>query len=78
MDTRQLGDHSVFATIHWNVLDADGQVVRDTWTSYRAARHPGRMAHALVHESLLMQNRVSVHALVLRAAFVRLSRRHVA
>ncbi len=35
MDTRQLGEHSVFATIHWNALDADGHVVRDTWTSYQ-------------------------------------------
>jgi hypothetical protein len=35
IDTRQLGEHSVFATVHWNALDADGQVVRDTWTSYQ-------------------------------------------
>jgi hypothetical protein len=35
IDTRQLGKHSVFATVHWNALDADGQVVRDTWTSYQ-------------------------------------------
>ena len=27
IDTRQLGEHSVFATVHWNALDADGQVV---------------------------------------------------
>ena len=35
IDVRQLGEHSVFATVHWNALDADGQVVRDTWTSYQ-------------------------------------------
>ena len=35
IDTRQLDEYSVFATVHWNALDADGQVVRDTWTSYQ-------------------------------------------
>ena len=35
IDTRQLGEHSVFATVHWNALDADGRVVRDTSTSYQ-------------------------------------------
>jgi hypothetical protein len=35
IDSRHLGEHSVFATVHWNALDADGQVVRDTWTSYQ-------------------------------------------
>ena len=35
IDARHLGEHSVFATVHWNALDADGQVVRDTWTSYQ-------------------------------------------
>jgi hypothetical protein len=34
-DTREIGEHSVLATVHWNALDADGQVVRDTWTSYQ-------------------------------------------
>ena len=40
MDVRQLGEHSVFATVHWNALDADGQVVRDTWTSYQLLATP--------------------------------------
>ena len=31
---------SVFATVHWNALDADGQVVRDTWTSYHLLATP--------------------------------------
>jgi len=35
IDARHLGEHSVFATVHWNALDADAQVVRDTWTSYQ-------------------------------------------
>jgi hypothetical protein len=40
IDTRQLGEYSVFATVHWNALDADGQVVRDTWTSYQLLATP--------------------------------------
>jgi SnoaL-like domain len=40
IDTRQLGKHAVFATVHWNALDADGQVVRDTWTSYQLLATP--------------------------------------
>ncbi len=40
IDTRQLGEHSVFATVHWNALDAEGRVVRDTWTSYQLLATP--------------------------------------
>ena len=40
LETRQLGEHSVFATAHWNALDADGNVVRDTWTSYQLLAAP--------------------------------------
>jgi hypothetical protein len=40
IDARQLGEHSVFATLHWNAVDADGQVVRDTWTSYHLLATP--------------------------------------
>jgi hypothetical protein len=39
-DVRQLGEHSVFATVHWHALDADGQVVRDTRTSYQLLATP--------------------------------------
>ena len=35
IEARELGKHSVFATVHWNALDAEGHVVRDTWTSYQ-------------------------------------------
>ena len=35
IDVRQLGEFSAFATVHWNALDPDGTVVRDTWTSYQ-------------------------------------------
>ena len=40
IDARHLGEHSVFATVHWNALNADGQVVRDTWTSYQLLATP--------------------------------------
>jgi hypothetical protein len=40
IDARQLGDHSVFATVHWNAVNADSQVVRDTWTSYQLLATP--------------------------------------
>ena len=33
-DTRELGEHSVFTTVRWNALDADGNVLRDTRTTY--------------------------------------------
>ena len=39
-DTRQLGEHSVFASVHWNALDANERVVRDTWTSYQLLATP--------------------------------------
>jgi len=35
IDARELGEQSVFASVHWNALDADARVVRDTWTSYQ-------------------------------------------
>jgi hypothetical protein len=40
LDVRHLGEHSVFATVHWNALDADGRVVRDTWTCYQLLATP--------------------------------------
>ena len=40
LEARQLGDHSVFATAHWNALDADAEVVRDTLTSYQLLATP--------------------------------------
>jgi hypothetical protein len=53
IDARNLGEYSVFATVHWNALDANGQVVRDTWTSYQLLATPDGFALPLVHESLL-------------------------
>lgn len=33
-EVRQLGKDSVFVTVNWNTVDTDGQVLRDSWTSY--------------------------------------------
>lgn len=33
-DVRELGEYSVFATVRWNALDAEGHVLRDTRTTY--------------------------------------------
>jgi hypothetical protein len=35
MNTLQLGEYSAFVSVHWNALDSDEQVVRNTWTSYQ-------------------------------------------
>ena len=40
IDHRHLGEHSVFATVHWNAIDAQAQVLRDTWTSYQVIATP--------------------------------------
>jgi hypothetical protein len=40
IDARQLGEHSVFLTTHWNAADQNGQVIRDTWTSYQLLATP--------------------------------------
>ena len=34
IDARQLGEHAVFATVRWNALDSEGNVLRDTRTTY--------------------------------------------
>jgi hypothetical protein len=40
IDARQLGEHSTFVTVNWNAFDSDGQVVRDTWSSYQLLATP--------------------------------------
>jgi SnoaL-like domain len=40
IDVRELGEHAVFATVRWNALDADGQVLRDTRTTYHLLATP--------------------------------------
>ena len=37
---RQLGEYSAFATVHWNAVDQNEQVVRDTSTSYQLLLTP--------------------------------------
>jgi len=33
-DVRDLGEHAVFVTVRWNGFDSDGNVLRDTRTTY--------------------------------------------
>lgn len=40
IDTRELGEPSVFTTVRWNALDADGNVLRDTRTTYHLLATP--------------------------------------
>ena len=39
-DVRELGEHAVFATVRWNALDSDGNVLRDTRTTYHLLATP--------------------------------------
>jgi hypothetical protein len=39
-DIRQLGEDSVFVTVNWNTVDPEGQVLRDSWTSYHLLTTP--------------------------------------
>jgi hypothetical protein len=34
IDTRRLGKNAAFTTVRWNALDTEGEVVRDTETTY--------------------------------------------
>jgi SnoaL-like domain len=40
IDIRELGEHAVFATVRWNALDAEGEVLRDTRTTYHLLATP--------------------------------------
>jgi hypothetical protein len=40
VSTQQLGEYSAFVTVRWNALGADGQVVRDTRSSYQLLTTP--------------------------------------
>jgi ketosteroid isomerase-like protein len=40
IDVHQLGEQSAFATVRWNALDEEGQVVRDTKTTYHLLVKP--------------------------------------
>ena len=40
IDVRELGEHAVFATVRWNALDSEGNVLRDTRTTYHLLSTP--------------------------------------
>ena len=39
-EVHELGEHAVFATVRWNALDSDGNVLRDTRTTYHLLSTP--------------------------------------
>lgn len=40
IDTRQLGERAAFTTVRWHALDAEGQVARDSQTTYHLISTP--------------------------------------
>jgi hypothetical protein len=40
IDTRELGERAAFTTVRWHALDGDGNVVRDTLTTYHLLSTP--------------------------------------
>jgi hypothetical protein len=40
IDTRQLGERAAFTTVRWHALDTDGNVARDTRTTYHLLASP--------------------------------------
>ena len=40
IDTRHLGDRAAYATVRWHALDAEGNVARDTQTTYHMLATP--------------------------------------
>jgi hypothetical protein len=40
IDTHQLGEHSAFTTVRWQALDKNGNVARDTQTTYHVLATP--------------------------------------
>jgi hypothetical protein len=40
IDTRELGEHAAFTTVRWHALDHDGNVARDTMTTYHLLATP--------------------------------------
>jgi hypothetical protein len=39
-DVHELGEHSVYLTVHWLAAHKDGVTFRDTWTSYQLLNTP--------------------------------------
>src|SRR5215211_5705743 len=52
IDTCELGERAAFTTVRWHALDTDGNIARDTLTTYHA-RDPGGVALPLLHEPFL-------------------------
>jgi hypothetical protein len=40
IDVHELGKHAAFTTVRWNALDAEGNVLRDTRTTYHLLSTP--------------------------------------
>jgi len=40
IDTRRLGERAAFTTVRWHALDGDGNVARDTVTTYQLLATP--------------------------------------
>jgi hypothetical protein len=40
IDTRELGERAAFTTVRWHALDGDGNVARDTQTTYHLLATP--------------------------------------
>jgi hypothetical protein len=40
IDVHELGEHAVFTTVRWNALDSEGNVLRDTRTTYHLLSTP--------------------------------------
>jgi hypothetical protein len=40
IDTRELGERAAFTTVRWHALDTDGNVARDTQTTYHLLATP--------------------------------------
>ena len=40
IDTRDLGERAAFATVRWHALDSDGNVARDSLTTYHTLATP--------------------------------------
>jgi hypothetical protein len=40
IDTRQLGERAALTTVRWHALDTDGNVARDTLTTYQLLETP--------------------------------------
>ena len=39
-EVHELGEHAVFATVRWNALDSEGNLLRDTRTTYHLLSTP--------------------------------------